>query len=143
MNLDLEELIHINGMAADVATLKAKLNDKDEELTALKQELSLWRARAQMSENNNTTMMIENWCLKFLLLRMDRVREFFSHVDPLNQSLLLTFIIKTLPENTPNDVFENVRNMLDITQQPSTPVIQHADQVNIDSKDISHTTHPY
>lgn len=140
MNLDLQELMHINGMAADAATVKAELDATKAALAEMTQDRDQWRDRALMSEDNNRSMLIENACLKYILLRKDRVHEFFTHTDPINQPLLLTFIIKTLPENTPVDVFESVRDMLDITPKPSAPVIQHADQVNIDSKDIAHTT---
>lgn len=147
MNLDLQELIHINGMAADAAKLQAELDAKkaelaamEEKLAAMEKELSQWKERAQMYESNRTAMMIENMCLKFILLRMDRVREFFTRMDPLNQSLLLTFIIKALPENTPNDVFESVRNMLEITSPQTAPVVQHADQViGLNNGEINHT----
>lgn len=159
MDLTIEELVHINGLASDVARLKAQLEitkleaqlaiskleaqleAQNAEIETLSCELDKWKNQAQMYESNNKTMMIENMWLKFILLRMDRVRDFFRHVDPVYQSFLLAFIVDTLPDNAPKDVYENVRNMLAFKDNNSSaPIIQHADQVNIDSKDITHTS---
>lgn len=159
MNISLEDFNALSAerSSRDVKIAQLEMEKTSErmqyqrELDAYKAEReALWKenqelkTKLNMMQEDFENLRFENhWMKQYILISVDRVRIFFSHIRNIEVlSAIKSFVLQVLPENTTDEAYAFVSKTMDLPMQDDLPSNVTNHYIHLSGDDATYNENP-